>query len=211
MGTIDLSKLIGLSGRIGPLIAYVTKDGKQVFRTYAKPKNPRTSKQVAQRARFAFVNKALSPLNKVIKRGYPDNKNAYRSLIGKAYHEAIMGDYPNYFLDYSKIQIAAGKLQLPEDIRLRFDPLSRTVTFSWNPRLVRLSQPGSDNDKLYIVCFNIDRPFEVKTFKGGIRAAGEASIELPGIWEPGKTHFWIYLNSNDLQRISNSIYLTADK
>ncbi|MEA5127263.1 MAG: DUF6266 family protein [Proteiniphilum sp.] len=144
MGTVDLSKLAGLSGRVGPIVTYATKSGKQVFRAYVKPNNPRTPKQMAHRTKFALANQALSPLNKIIKRGYPDDKNAYRRLVGKAYHEAVTGDYPHYSFDYGKVQVAAGKLQLPADIRLQFHPLSYTISLGWNPQLPLSSQPGSD-------------------------------------------------------------------
>ena len=43
MGKIDLNKM-GLSGRIGPIIAYVTKGGKQAFRQYTVPSDPKTPK-----------------------------------------------------------------------------------------------------------------------------------------------------------------------
>lgn len=207
MGTIDISKSIKLSGKIGPVIAYVTKDGKQAFRNYTKPQNPRTPKQMAHRAKFALANQALSPLNKIIKRGYPDDKNAYRRLVGKAYHEAVTGDYPHYSFDYGKVQVAAGKLQLPADIYLQFHPLSHTISLGWNPQRPLSSQPGSDNDKLYVVCFNTEKPLEAKTLNGGTRAAGKASVKLPGDWQLDTTHFWIYLVAHDLLENSNSIYL----
>ena len=210
MGTIDFSKLGAFSGKLGPIVAYVTKDGKQAFREYVVPVDPRTPKQLAHRAKFALVNKALSPLNKVIKRGCPNDKNAYRKLVGKAYHEAIAGDYPDYSIAYGKIQIAAGKLQLPADIRLQLHPLSHTITLGWNPHLACPSQPGSNSDKLYIVCFNTERPLEVKTLNGGIRSAGKASLKLPGDWQPEKTHFWIYLVAHNLQDNSNSLYLLPE-
>lgn len=44
MGKIDINSL-GISGKIGPIIAYVTKTGKQVFKKYVVPKDPRTEKQ----------------------------------------------------------------------------------------------------------------------------------------------------------------------
>ena len=100
MGTIDLSKVSGLSGKVGPLVFYVTKNGKQVFRNHVKPTDPGTPKQVAHRAKFGLANKALSPLNKAITRGHPGDPNAYRAMVGKAYREAIEGEYPD-FRDHS--------------------------------------------------------------------------------------------------------------
>ena len=210
MGRIDLSKLSGFSGKIGPIIAYVTRDGKQVFRTYSKPRNPKTPKQQANRARFALVNKELSPLLIAIKRGYPDIHNAYRTLIGKACREAVAGEYPRFYIDFSKIQIAAGPLQLPSDANVRIDPVARAATFTWDTRLSLPLARGSDNDKVYIVCFNNGKPAEARTLHGGTRASGKAIIELPKEWQPASTHFWLYLGSFDLRHNSNSMYLKLE-
>ncbi len=158
-------------------------------------------------AKLVIVNKGLSPLHKVIKQGHPGKENAYRILIGKAFREAVAGTYPDLYLDYGKIQIAAGTLQLPADIRLHFDPLSCTATFSWDAQLVNPSQPGSDNDRVNIVCFDTAHPTEIQTFGRGIRAAGKASVTLAGEWQPATTHFWIFLTSHDLRKTSNSFYL----
>lgn len=210
METVDFSKLLGISGKIGPLVAYVTKDGKQVFRTYAKPRNPQTPKQTVQRARFALVNKGLSPLHKIIKRGHPGNENVYRALIGKACREAVEGTYPDLYVNYGKIQISAGRLQLPTDIHLHLDPLSHTATFSWNTQLVYPFLPGSANDRINIVCFDTVHPAEVKTSPEYIRAVGKAVVTLDEMWHPATTHFWIYFTSHDLQDISNSVYIQPE-
>jgi len=210
MGTIDFSKLFGISGKIGPVVAYVTKDGKQVFRSYTKPRNPKTPKQMEQRAKFALVNKGLSPLHKIIKQGHPGDENVYRKLVGKACREAVTGTYPDLRLDYSQIPLAVGRLQLPVDINLHIDTQSHTTTFSWNSQLVYPSQPGSDNDKMNIVCFDSDHSAEVKTFSRCTRAAGKAVISLDADWQPFRTHFWIYLTSHDMQDISNSVYIQPD-
>ncbi|WP_313381944.1 DUF6266 family protein [Proteiniphilum saccharofermentans] len=210
MGTIDFSKLFGISGKIGPLVAYVTKDGKQVFRSYTKPRNPKTPKQTEQRARFALVNKGLSPLHKIIKQGHPGDENVYRKLVGKACREAVVGTYPDLRLDYSQIQIAVGRLQLPADINLHFESLSHTATFSWNTQLVYPSQAGSDNDRMNIVCFDSAHPAEMKTFYQYTRATGKAVISLDGDWQPSTTHFWIFLTSYDMRDISNSVYIQPD-
>ena len=82
-----------LSGKIGPVTTYVL-NGKQVVRTNTIPHDPKTPKQLAHRMKFALVNKGLSPLNRSIKLGHRGDTNAYRLLVGTAYKEAILGEYP---------------------------------------------------------------------------------------------------------------------
>ena len=52
MGNIDLSKM-GFSGKMGPVVAYVV-NGKQRFRTFTEPRNPKTAKQTEHRSRFGL-------------------------------------------------------------------------------------------------------------------------------------------------------------
>ena len=48
MGKIDL-KTLKVSGRLGPVVTYATKSGKQVYRKYIVPNDPKTPKQLAYR------------------------------------------------------------------------------------------------------------------------------------------------------------------
>jgi hypothetical protein len=207
MGTIELSALGKLSGRIGPVVAYVTKDGRQHFRTYTKPADPCTPRQMACRMKLGLVNKALSPLNKVIRWGYPGDAAAYRTLVGRALREAVEGAYPHFRFNYSKIAVARGLLQLPANVRMACDAATREARFSWDVPLASATEPGSCADKVAIVTLHASRYPEVITHHAGRRDAGEAVFPLPGGWEAAQTHYWLYLTSPDLQQYSNSLYL----
>lgn len=207
MGTFNFKKFITLSGKVGPLVLYATKEGKQLFRTYTKPANPRTPRQTAHRARFGLVNKALSPLNNVIKQGYPGEKNDYRTLVGKALREAVEGEYPHLVFNYGKIQIARGQLPVPPDVQKEYDASTRELHFSWHPHPAATPPCGSHNDKVILVCLHAAEHPEVITLHAGNRDAGEATFTLPDGWQAGHTHCWLYLNSHDQQAISNSVYI----
>lgn len=196
-----------LSGRMGPLVAYVTKDGRQHFRSYVHPADPCTPKQLACRMKLGLVNHSLSPLNKVIKQGYPGEVNAYRRLVGKACREAVEGEYPDFRFNYGKIQIARGMLPLPANARVEYDATTREARFTWDAPLTLAPLSGSDNDRVTIVCLHADRFHDVITLHAGTRDTGSAAIVLPGHWQAAQTHYWLYLTSHDRQEISNSIYL----
>ena len=53
--------LIGITGKLGNVSLYVDKHGRQIVRTVRKAKDPKTPKQLAHRAKFALVNKSMSP------------------------------------------------------------------------------------------------------------------------------------------------------
>ena len=212
MGKIDLNKM-GLSGRIGPIIAYVTKGGKQAFRQYTVPSDPKTPKQLASRMRFGLANSALSPLNSIIKHGYRDVNNAFRSTVSMVLKNAITGEYPNYSIDYSKIQIAGGKLQPLTGVTVTVDEDSGTVYFSWDPQQEGTSRPAKGNDQVNIACLNI-AVSEAKNFiNRAKRSSDSAAIDLnrlPGIETADSIndlHFWVYLTSGDLKSNSDSVYV----
>jgi hypothetical protein len=206
MGRINMNKL-GFSGKIGPVVAYTTKYGKQVYRKYTIPRDPKTPKQLAHRMKFSLANKGLSPLNSSIKLGYRGNTFAYRSLVGKAYREAIMGNYPNFTLDYSKINIADGRLQLPADIKIDFDSDTSSALFSWDRQIVVSQSTAKDNDQINIVAFNVKHNVVIRFLEIAKRLEGLASIALPDCWELDDTHFWVYFSSYSLQMNSESVYV----
>lgn len=191
-----------ISGKIGPVSVYQTKHGTQVIRSYSKPIDPKTPKQLAHRQKFSLVSKGLSPLCRIIQRGFKGDTKTYRDQISKAYYEAITGEYPNFKLDYSKIKIAEGDVPLPENVKVGVEQYARedslVVCFTWD----------SDNrrDSVNIICLNE----EVMEAKQHLNVAGVAdgkvSIELPKGWEASDTHFWLYLTSVNYIN-SSSIYI----
>ena len=211
MGKIDLNTLLGLSGKIGPIVAYRTKYGKQVYRKYTKPHDPKTPKQMAYRMRFGLVNKSLSPLNKIIKRGFNNQHNAYRSVISHMLHNGVVGEYPNFSINYSKIQIADGRLVLPSNISATIDKSLDKIHLTWDPLIGGNSKYNSRHDNLNIVCYDEVKQKAVSSFSLAKRGDCELEVDYIKIFEtpidPNKLHFWIYLTSKDFSINSVSWYV----
>ena len=195
-----------LSGKVGPFTTYVL-NGKQVVRSNTIPRDPKTPKQLAHRMKFALVNKGLSPLNSSIKLGHMGNSAAYRALVGRAYHDAIMGEYPDFLLDYSKIKIADGKLQPPTNIRVEIDKETNAALFSWEAQIMDSQNPAKDNDQINIVAFNVKENFVDSFLEIAKRSDAKVSIALPHGWTIDDTHFWVYCSSFSLQMNSESVYV----
>lgn len=232
MGKIDLNKM-GLSGKIGPIIAYVTKSGKQVFKRYTVPKDPKTPKQIASRMRFGLANSAASPLNEAIKRGFINRHNAYRKTVSDVLKYAIMGEYPNYSVDYSKIKIAEGELQRLAGVAMTIEEVSATVTFSWDPQLIGSSNSGHSDDQVNIVCLNEEIQKAKSYVNRAKRSDGKAIIDLNKLIgintacnitnssdnnispynsvgnNTEALHFWLYFTSPDQKQNSDSVYVRS--
>lgn len=198
--------LKGASGKIGDIVTF-EREGTQVIREYVIPKDPKSPAQLAQRMKLKLANKGLSPLKFIIRRGHIGNSKAYRSSISKTMKNCIAGDYPNMTLDYSKVKLAEGKLQLPENISTQFDNKTNTIYFSWNSSLTFSDQPGRSDDKVNIISLNEKLLVANQISNTPIRSDGKASLKLPNNWEIADTHIWIYLTSYDLLQNSDSMYL----
>ncbi|MDD2298870.1 MAG: DUF6266 family protein [Fermentimonas sp.] len=205
MGKIDLSNF-GLSGRIGPLIAYIV-NGKQRFRTYAKPTNRKTAKQTSHRTKFGFVSKSLSPLFNEIKIGHRGQSLNYGTVCGKVMREVVVGDSPDYALDYSKILIADGKLKLPASANILLQEETNIITLRWDTDIIAGPGPGREDDDVKIVCYNEAQSRIIKPNVTIKRTKGEASFQLPEKVKPEDMHFWLYMSSSYLDINSKSRYL----
>ncbi|MDD4778459.1 MAG: DUF6266 family protein [Fermentimonas sp.] len=205
MARIKITGII--SGKVGTVSIYETKHGTQVVRSITKAHDPKTPKQLAHRMKFSLINKGLSPLNEAIKIGFRGDSRTYRKQISRAYHEAIAGEYPNFTLDYSKIKIAEGEVQLPADIAVKIHDNSQLVSFTWNPDISSNANNAGEKDMVKILCLNETLKETTQLTRTVRRSAGEASIELPEGWIPADTHLWFYLKSNDSQKNSDSVYL----
>ena len=195
-----------LSGKVGNVNTYIL-NGKQVVRANPIPNDPKTPKQLAHRMKFALVNKGLSPLNRSIKLGHRDDTNAYRSLVGKAYREAIVGEYPDYKLDYSKLVIANGNLQPPSNIKLEMDVETNSALFWWDKQNLDSLKPSRNSDQLNIVVFNVKHNVADHISEIAKRSDSKISIVLPVGWSLVDIHFWAYFSSHTLQMNSVSVYI----
>ena len=195
-----------LSGKIGPITTYML-NGKQFVRKNTKPHDPKTPKQLAHRMKFALVNKGLSPLNRSIKLGHRDDTNVYRLLVGTAYKEAILGEYPNYKLDYSKLVIANGNLQPPSNIKLEMDVETNSALFWWDKQNLDSLKPSRNSDQLNIVVFNVKHNVADHISEIAKRSDSKISIVLPDGWSLVDIHFWAYFSSHTLQMNSVSVYV----
>ncbi|MDD2300550.1 MAG: DUF6266 family protein [Fermentimonas sp.] len=198
-----------LSGKIGNVVVY-ERNGKQIVRSNPEQRDPKTPAQLAHRMKFSLANKGMSPLNKIIKLGYRNSEKNYRKLVGVAYHTAIVGEYPDFALDYSKIQVAEGDLQLPANIKMSYEEGSNIVSFNWDPQIEVPVRNSRHDDHVDIVCLNSGIMQVENVFNVAKRSDGNVLFQLPTGWELKSSHFWIFLTSYDLGSNSNSLYLAIN-
>ena len=209
----DLDKL-RLSGRVGPVVAYTTKYGTEVLRKHVIPKDPKTPKQLAYRMKFTLVSSSLSPFCEIIKDGYNQKRGAYRAVLSKTLREAIEGEYPNFSINFSKIQLTDGKLKLPSKIDASIQ--SNSLIINWNPQAEGQPALNRSDDMLNVICFDESKNKVFVKYSAARRGEGEVIIDINKILkQEGSSeainvedlHFWVYFSSRYGEDKSGSWYL----
>jgi hypothetical protein len=157
--------------------------------------------------KFSAVNKALTPLREIIKMGYRDT-SAFPKVAGKALGEAVVGEYPDFSIDFSKIRIATGTLQSVEKATAKLSAETFRIDLSWDTTIGFQSTLGSGNDTVNVVCYNKSTELALTFNNVATRKKGSAVITLPEIWKGSDIHCWIYLTSADNHFQSNSVYVS---
>ena len=157
--------------------------------------------------KFSLSNKGLSPLNKIIKIGYKNSDKNYRKLVGEAYHNAIVGEYPNFTMDYSMIKVAEGNVNMPTNVVVNIDKASNQAIISWDSQIASSSQQCKKNDQVNIVCLNSSLLFAEFSLNAAKRSDGKVFFEIPTAWEYKDLNFRVFMSSNDLQENSDSLFV----
>jgi hypothetical protein len=205
MAQIKQGALGNVSGKIGNISFSTWKEKTVVKERPSKSKKPASQKQLEQRLKMATANQFMRTIKEVITLGYRDltvKMTGYNAAVRNLLKNALSGNYPDYSIDYSLVQICRG------EIRQIFKPTAAsaktdTVTFTWTTASgVGKSRPG---DKAILVAYCEAMKVSAYTVEGTARSAGTADLELPGF--SGQTvHTWVAFISEDGSDVSDSVY-----
>ncbi|MFZ4454840.1 MAG: DUF6266 family protein [Bacteroidales bacterium] len=193
-----------ISGRHGSAVAATTKDGQSILRVYRAPANPKTEKQMIQRTKFGFVNKELSNYQTLFKSTFK-NSNGRSQAVALALANAVIGDYPNFAIDYSKLQIAAGRLDITAQISIA-KTTGSNVKIDWDNTVD--GSDSSNEDNVNFVFINTNSNVAILRENQTIRSASSATLELPAVWAGIELHCWIFFTAPDGSVSSNSQYIS---
>lgn len=196
MGKLNMGILGGFSGTVGTVIGSSNKKGDDIIR--AKSKRVRTSfteGQVNQQTKFALVTGFMQPLNFVLKNSFKavaaDEMTPYNYACKLALKEAIVGDAPDFELDYSKALISKG--QLGRETSSGATLAAGKVTFTWSDD-TGITQVKAD-DKAMLIVYNVDKG-EVSSSLGVVkRSAKTAIVSLPYVESGDELLFYIFFQS----------------
>ena len=206
MGKIKQGILGAFIGKVGTVIGSVWK-GKAVMRGIApSTHDPKTTKQLQQRAKFAMVSTFLSKIQGFLRVGFDKSAVGMTELNAAFkynFENIIGGTYPNYELDYNKMEVTKGNLALPYNPSAVVD--SNVLNVSWTDN----SGAGNakDTDVAMILAYNSAKDQAVFTLAGGSRADCLGSLTLPTAWSGDSVDAWFSMRRADEDLCATSTYL----
>ena len=110
--------------------------GVNYLRNVAKKSNkgPSTG-QLAVQAKLVLAANQLTRIKKVLNLGFSDKKlnkiTGYNAAVREFINNAITGEYPDFSVDYSKMQLSKGALNQLKQVTIT--PLGNELTVKWSP------------------------------------------------------------------------------
>ena len=156
MGTIRKGILGGFSGKVGTVVGASWRGISYMRSLPQKVRNPRTQGQRSQRTKFALALSLLKPMTAFLRTGwklYAHRQSPFNSAMSHTLANAVVGNYPDYQIDVSKVLVSRGNLQPASNATAT--ATGGNIVFSWNDN----SGIGSakQTDKALIAVLNLEK------------------------------------------------------
>ena len=193
-------------GKIGSIVACEGKKRAYV-RAVNKPKKDKPSEaQLAQRARLAVVSSFLTPLRDFLTQSFANDfllKAPFDMALSYNMKNAVCGEYPNFYIDYSRVWLSYGHLPAVIAPAVKSAGQGRLL-FSWTDNSGQgKARPG---DKTILVAYDTAKGLGYWKFGGAERSRCADELEITYV--PGKkVVVWLGFVSKDGKDISPGVYV----
>lgn len=196
-----------LSGKLGALVGGTWKGIPYIKKVadYRKGR-PRTPAQLANEAKFKYVNDWLIPFHPFVSIGFENlamKSTAVSVAFSKIYNTVFSGIAPDLIVDYSQMVISAGPLTVLGDPEIVFTSQD-TIQVTWKKN----SGKGSHFDDQVMVALYSPKFKSIDGFIGTVnRSAEQYSYTIGQELIDTPLHAYIGVASLNRKQISNSQYL----
>jgi hypothetical protein len=206
MGLTGKGMLDNFNGAVGTVVGSSWRNRKVMRSRPVQKRNRKFSEaQLIQQARMKTVMIHLQAMTKVISKSFTDytkERTGFNSAVSHAINEALTGVYPDYSLEWGKVQISRGKL-LPAKTSSAVANGS-IIQFTWSTEVVTSDTNPLDRAILVVYCPELYLCFyDLSTFT---RAAGTGQVDA-NYFEGKVVHAYIGFITEKGNRSSVSKYL----
>ncbi|RXF70549.1 DUF6266 family protein [Arcticibacter tournemirensis] len=209
MGNFLKGVLGGFSGKIGNVIGSSWKGIDYMRSLPRKVLNNATQEQLIQRLKFACAVNFVKPMSALVSVGFKSlakqKITGYNVAVQKVLMNALLGDFPDYSVDYTKVQISEGTLPPALDTKAQ-STTPATVEFKWKNN----ADPGNNahgDDTAIVLVFNPSKKRYLFNFQGAKREEEAYDFVVPENFSNDEVHAYMGFITRDRRLASNSEYL----
>lgn len=207
MGTIRNGANGGFSGKAGSVIGSRWNDISYIKGLPKISTKPASLKQLDQRARFSAVLKFMGPIKDMLLLGYRGQKSGrttgFNLGIQHALGNAVIGIYPDYGLDKSKVQISKGTVQPPSSLVVS-SAVAGSLEVAWSAQVNELN--AFPEDTMVVLLYNEQQNFFLSYTKAGTRVEMGTILEIPEDFAGQTVHAYFFYVNRDGDRQSPTTY-----
>lgn len=209
MGIIRQGILGGFRQKTGSVVGAYHR-GQDTIRSLPRVSNkPPTRAQLDQRFKFGLVTNFLARFSSTIDQGFGTSKGITTPMNeAVSYHlrTAITGVSPNFTIDYTKLKVSGGKLELAENIEFLADTAAK-LKFTWEN-----TTPDGKNkdatDRINLLVYNPAKGSQVILNSAAARSALTYTLSLPGSYSGDEVHAYVSFSSIiNKKLVSDSLYI----
>ena len=206
MGKIRQGILGGFNGTVGTVVGGSWK-GTAYMRGKAQSiKNPRTEKQMAQRIKFGIAQKFLKVMTGYLQTGYRNytqHQTATNAAMSHTVRNCIVGKYPTFGIDPSKVQVSSGSLMPGRFCTVKV--ANNVATFAWEDNSDE--SHASVDDFAMPLIYNFTKREAIFTTEEASRVDCKVTLKLPADWDGDMLSCYIGFASVQNNGVSNSVYV----
>lgn len=193
-----------LIGKVGNLVSYIL-NGQAVTRTIGHKRTRHSKDQLANYQSMAVTMRLLKNMTTFINSSFEIEargtvKNQHNLATSYNKKQALQGEYPNISVDYSKVVLSYGDLEIAQNLKMV--KTDTGLQISWD------TQDGLAHDMVMIL---VHHPVDGQSRNYINACRRDAGSHLIPFVEEEKLHeqmeVYICFKSADGKRISNSVYL----
>jgi hypothetical protein len=210
MGRIRNGGNGAFSGKAGSFIGSSWRDINYIKGIPKLSNKPKTLKQLEQQAKFALAIQFLLPVKRQLEIGYGQVKQgratSYNTALKQVLNDAIIGDYPDFEINYAAVSFSHGPLSKPEAVSVV--PAANSLVLSWDNSIVPLN--GFADDLLTVLVYSKVSNSFVMGPPEVLRSSESTTVSLPAHWLGNEVHIFAYYVSKQTLQVSPTSYVGSE-
>ena len=205
MGKLTNGILGGFRGRVGPVVGSQWK-GIEVIRSRPPAKRRKsTVHQSKQQAKMSLMTSFIAPLSALLNSTYQGvtvHMSCFNKALSYNMRDAIMGDYPEFKINYPYVVLGMGDLRNVESTKVSSDSAGR-LTFSWGDNSNEGSARATDKSFAAVYCEQLKQWITCE--QGAQRNAGSYTLDV-SVFSGKAVQTYIGFLSADAKFVTTSLY-----